>query len=135
MLMIIGSSCLSACHPKAQALYDVEAGIKAGDVIVSPEDIKNLHVFNAFYDAVAVEETSHVVLMMKQGNTYEKEVLAFNDKQIRRYAKIEETKTGYHEYEMMIYDDIKQIFKDDTVTYLLINDDREDEILSYTLEN
>ena len=134
-MLLVGCSYLSGCQSQAQTLYEVEAGIKEKDVIISSEGITNLHVFNAFYDAVMRKQTSHVVLVTEHGHQYEKEVLAFSDDCIKRYSNIDETNTGYQSYDMVMYDEIKQIFKDDTVSYLLISDDREEEIISYTLEN
>ena len=56
------------------------------------------------------------------------------DGKLKLYYDIIEDGQGRKEYKVKLYDSIKKIYKNDQVTYLLVNDQEERVFLSYNMK-
>ena len=119
----------------AQGTYDMVQGEVDGHVIQTEQEIINLASLEGFYKNVKREVDDQVIVAIPQGNQkYNIYELVIEDGKLKLYYDIIEDGQGRIEYKVKLYDSIKKIYKNDQVTYLLVNDQEERVFLSYNMK-
>ena len=119
----------------AQEVYDVVQGTLDGDVIQANDQIINIARLEQFYKQVNRNgEDSIVVAIPYSDQKYDVYELHTSDGKLKLYYDIIEDGQGRKEYKVKVYDSIKKTYKQDQVTYVLVNEQEERAFLSYSLK-
>ena len=119
----------------AHDTYDVMQGETDGDVIQAETKIINLSRLEQFYKQVKRNNDDHITVAIPQSSQkYELYELHVSNGKLKLYYDIIEDGQGRKEYKVKVYDSMKKIYKQDQVTYILINGKEERSFLSYNLK-
>lgn len=119
----------------AHDTYDIMQGEIDGHVIQTDEKIVNLSYLERFYKNVKRQIDDHVIVAVPQANQkYDVYELVIADGKLKLYYDVVEEGQGRKEYKVKLYDSIKKIYKNDQVTYILVNDQEERVFLSYNMK-
>jgi len=129
---LIGGANLQA---SAHNSYNIVDGEKEGHVIQTNTEIINILRLETFYKNFNRKNDDHIIIAIPQsGSKYELHELVFSNGKLKLYYDVIEDGQGRKEYKVKVYNSIKKIYKDDQVTYILVNDKEERSFLSYNLQ-
>lgn len=129
---LIGGANLQA---SAQDSYNIVDGEKEGHVIQTDTEIMNIFRLETFYKNFNSKSDDHIMIAIPElGSKYDLYELVFSNNKLKLYYDIIKDDQGRKEYKVKVYDTIKKIYKDDQVTYILVNDKEERPFLSYNLQ-
>lgn len=129
---LIGGANLQA---SAKDSYNIVEGEKEGHVIQTDTEIMNIFRLETFYKNFNRKNDDHIMIAIPElGSKYDLYELVFSNNKLKLYYDVIEDDQGRKEYKVKVYDTIKKIYKDDQVTYILVNDKEERPFLSYNLQ-
>lgn len=129
---LIGGASLQA---SAHDSYNMVEGEKEGHIIQTDTEIINIFRLETFYKNFNRRNDDHIIIAIPQsGSKYELYELVFSNEKLKLYYDVIEDGQGRKEYKVKVYDSIKKIYKDNQVTYILVNDKEERSFLSYNLQ-
>lgn len=119
----------------AHDTYDVVQGEADGDVIQGDSEIINISRLEQFYKNALREKDDHIIVAIPQSNNkYDIYELDFSNGKLKLYYDVIDDGQGRKEYKVKVYESIKKIYKNDQVTYILVNGQEERSFLSYKLK-
>ena len=119
----------------AQDTYDIVQGEADGDVIQADSKIINISRLEKFYKNTLRKNDDHIIVAIPQSNNkYDIYELDFSNGKLKLYYDVIEDGQGRKEYKVKVYESIKKIYKNDQVTYILVNGQEERSFLSYKLK-
>ncbi len=124
---------LTGCQSQDETTYDMVLGEEAGDVIATKNEVKNLATFERFYERARYKKEDELVLVRETNSGFARYELVTKDGEIKLYSEVMESETGHKQYKLKIYPKIKKTLKQGVITYVLVNEQEEVNILSYKI--